>query len=92
MHGLEDLDRSIPLSFLSPEALTVISFPCQPASLRHDEQHVAAALVARVMHQVGVSIASGPGRFVRTKVVTLTPRFVVANKSCWSVRGYGIWH
>jgi hypothetical protein len=46
--------------------------------------------LALTFDRIGVSIASGPGRVVRTKVVTLTPRFVVANKSCWSARGYGI--
>ncbi|GBG26294.1 Vacuolar protein sorting-associated protein 13 [Hondaea fermentalgiana] len=34
---------------------------------------------ASIVHQVGVQVTSGSGIFLRTKVVTLTPRFVVAN-------------
>lgn len=32
-----------------------------------------------VVHQVGVQVAGGSGIFLRTKVVSLTPRFVIAN-------------
>uniref|UniRef100_A0A7S2SNU4 Uncharacterized protein n=2 Tax=Mucochytrium quahogii TaxID=96639 RepID=A0A7S2SNU4_9STRA len=34
-----------------------------------------------VVYQVGVSILTCPGRFLRTKVVTITPRFVVVNST-----------